>query len=878
MSEIGLVQQVDINNELEQAYLSYAMSVIVSRALPDARDGLKPVHRRILYAMYDLGLLPERPYKKSARIVGEVLGKYHPHGDVAVYEAMVRMAQEFSMRYMLVDGQGNFGSVDGDNAAAMRYTEARLAPPAIDLLNDLGKDTVDFGTNFDATLKEPLVLPALLPNLLVNGADGIAVGMSTKIPPHNIGEICDALDYLIANWSKQENISVEQLMKFVQGPDFPTGGLVFRYREDKGNEGTDTILNAYATGRGRLIVQAKTHFEEMSRNRMRIVVTELPFQTNKSNLIERIAELVRDGKLEGITDLRDESDRRGMRMVIELTRNVKPNDILAQLFKYTPLRQTFGVIMLALVEGQPRLLTLKRALQIFVEHRQTVIRRRSKYELARARERAHILEGLRIALANVDEVIAIIRKSQRVDTAKTNLVQRFKLSDKQAQAILDMRLARLAQLERKKIEEEYAEVRKEIDYLEDLLAHPTKILGVIRDDLKELKKRYAQPRRTLIITDAEYTGAVVESDTLIPEGETTILVTKKGELYRLPSTARKPRSGSDYSQIITANNRHEVLIVGSNGRVWRMLVHQLPEKNGKNETLGTILSGWERESRVVSILDIPADEESLANSYLLAITRNGRVIRVTTNEARNLHTGTTLVNLEKGDTVLWAGLSKGTDEIFMVTAQGQAIRFAEDEVRPTGLGVQGVWGVKLEEKEDAVVGAGLAYEGNDLLIISTKGLAKRTALSDYPVQGRYGKGVRAMNLDKNTGVVGAAAIVEADERVTLSTNKRETIDADVKAIPQASRYHKGDPVIELPAGQNITGVTKWYLESAWQTLLDSQKPSRNKATPAASEEKAAKGAASTGDKAPKAAPAPQAQLSLDLDGTANGSTPKRKSK
>jgi DNA gyrase subunit A len=867
MSEIGLVQQVDINNELEQAYLSYAMSVIVSRALPDARDGLKPVHRRILYAMYDMGLLPERPYKKSARIVGEVLGKYHPHGDAAVYDAMVRMAQDFSMRYMLVDGQGNFGSVDGDSAAAMRYTEARLANPAIDLLTDLSKNTVNFGSNFDATLKEPLVLPALLPNLLVNGADGIAVGMSTKIPPHNIGEICDALEYLIANWDKQESIGAEQLMKFVQGPDFPTGGLVFRFREDKGNEGADTILNAYATGRGRLIVQAKTHFEEMSRNRMRIVVTELPYQTNKSNLIERIAELVRDGKLEGITDLRDESDRRGMRMVIELTRNVKPNDVLAQLFKYTPMRQTFGVIMLALVEGQPRLLTLKRALQLYVEHRQEVIRRRSQYDLDRAKERAHILEGLRIALANVDEVIAIIRKSQRVDTAKANLMQRFKLSDKQAQAILDMRLARLAQLERKKIEEEYAEIRKEITYLEDLLRSPAKILGVIRDDLKELKKRYAQPRRTLIITDAEYTGAVVESDTLIPEGETTILVTKKGELYRLPTTARRPRSGTEYQQIVTANNRHEVLIMGSNGRVWRMLVHQLPEKNGKNELIGSVLSGWERESRVTAILDIPGDEESLANTYLLAITRNGRVVRVTTTEARNLHTGTTLVNLEKGDEVLWAGLSKGTDEIFMVTAQGQAIRFTEEDVRPTGIGVQGVWGIKLEEKQDAVVGAGLSYEGNDLLIVSTNGMGKRTLIDDYPVQGRYGKGVRAMNLDKNTGAVGAAAIVEADERVTLTTNKRDTIDADVKQIPQTSRYHKGDPVTALSAGQQIKGITKWHFESAWQTLLDSRKRPKAKAAPPDS-----------GEKPPKVAPATQAQLSLDLDGNTNGSTPKRKRK
>ncbi|MGH2544443.1 MAG: DNA gyrase/topoisomerase IV subunit A, partial [Ardenticatenaceae bacterium] len=493
MAEIGIVQQVDIDRELQEAYLDYAMSVIVSRALPDVRDGLKPVHRRILYAMYDMGLHPNRPYKKSARIVGEVLGKYLPHGDTAVYDAMVRMAQDFSMRYPLVDGQGNFGSIDGDSAAAMRYTEARLAPPAMDLLADIQKETVDFSFNFDGTLKEPDVLPAMLPNLLVNGGDGIAVGMSTKIPPHNIGEVCDALVYMIEKWSSLEDITVEDLMRFIQGPDFPTGGLIYRYRDDSRHDSTDTILNAYATGRGRLVVQAKTHVEEMSRNRSRIVVTELPFQTNKSNLIERIADLAREGRIDGITDLRDESDRRGMRVVIELTRNVEPTQVLAQLFKYTPLRQTFGVIMLALVDGQPRMLSLKRALQLFVEHRRDVIRRRSEYDLERARDRAHILEGLRIALDNLDEVIATIRRSQRVETAKHNLMRKFNMTDRQAQAVLDMRLARLAALERKKIEEDYRDTLKQIAYLEGLLGDPAKVLGVIRDELLELKKRYYDP-------------------------------------------------------------------------------------------------------------------------------------------------------------------------------------------------------------------------------------------------------------------------------------------------------------------------------------------------------------------------------------------------
>ena len=492
--EIGTIKQVDIQREMQVAYLDYAMSVIVSRALPDVRDGLKPVHRRILYAMHDMGLSSDKPYKKSARIVGEVLGKYHPHGDSAVYDAMVRMAQDFSLRYRLVDGQGNFGSVDGDNPAAMRYTEARLTRPAEEMLLDMDKDTVEWTTNFDETLKEPTVLPSAFPNLVVNGASGIAVGMATNIPPHNLGEVCDALVYLIDRYHDVEDVTVEELMRFIKGPDFPTGGILYRYSGDE-----DMIARAYASGRAHFRVQARAHIEEMSRSRTRIIVTELPYQVNKTNLLERIAELAREGKLEGVSDLRDESDRTGMHIVIEVSRTADPRTVLADLYKYTPMQQTFGMSMLALVDREPRMLSLRRVLQHYVEHRREIIRRRSAYELARARERAHILEGLLKALDHLDEVIQTIRRSQTTDTARTNLIAKFKFSEVQAQAILDMPLKRLAALERKRLQDEYQELLKRIAYLEELLANPDKILGVIREELLALKLKYADARRTQIV-------------------------------------------------------------------------------------------------------------------------------------------------------------------------------------------------------------------------------------------------------------------------------------------------------------------------------------------------------------------------------------------
>jgi DNA gyrase subunit A len=577
--EIGTVRQVDIGHEMQEAYLDYAMSVIISRALPDVRDGLKPVHRRILYAMHDMGLHHDKPYKKSARIVGEVLGKYHPHGDAAVYEAMARLAQDFSMRYALVDGQGNFGSVDGDPPAAMRYTEARLAPPAIEMLNDIGKDTVDFVPNFDDTLQEPTILPTSIPNLLINGSSGIAVAMSTNIPPHNLGEVCEALIYMIDHASKLDQVTIEELMQFIKGPDFPTGGVVYRYHPGGGN-GTevDALRSAYAVGRGHITVQAKAHIEEMTRNRHRVVITELPYQVSKSNLIERIAELVRDGRLEGITDLRDESDRQGMRLCIELTRTVEPREVLAQLFRLTPMQSTFSIIMLALVDGEPRLLSLKRVLQHYLDHRREIVTRRSRYELERARERAHVLEGLLIALANLDEVIAIIRRSHTADTARKNLRSRFKLTEVQAQAILDMPLRRLAALERRKLEEEHKEKLKLIRQLESILRSSKKMMALIKEELQQIKARYADQRRTQIVERAK---VELTARDLLPDEDVLVAISRDGLISRHSLDeeikSSRQRDKAPLHQVLVANTRDDLFLFTTDGRAVSLPVHQIPE-------------------------------------------------------------------------------------------------------------------------------------------------------------------------------------------------------------------------------------------------------------------------------------------------------------
>jgi DNA gyrase subunit A len=845
--EVGTVRQIDINSEMQGAYLDYAMSVIIARALPDVRDGLKPVHRRILFAMYDMGLRSDKPYKKSARIVGEVLGKYHPHGDAAVYESMARMAQDFSLRYVLVDGQGNFGSIDGDSPAAMRYTEARIAAVAEEILADIDKETVDFVANFDDTLKEPAVLPASLPNLLVNGASGIAVGMTTNIPPHNLGEVCDALVYLIDRYDKLDDVTVEDLTKFILGPDFPTGGVVYRYAgEDDNGDRLDLIRNAYALGRGQLTVQAHVHIEEMSRNRSRIVVTELPYQVNKTRLIERVAELVRDGKIEGITDLRDESDRQGMRICIEMTRTVEPRDILSQLFKLTPMQTTFGLAMLALVDGEPRLLPLKRVLIHYLEHRQEIITRRSHYLLDRAKLRAHILEGLLRALDYIDEVIDTIRRSRTAETAQDNLMKRFRLSEIQAQAILDMPLKRLADLERRKIAEEYREKLEEIKYLESLLSSPAKIRGVIRADLLALKAKYGDTRRTRIV-DRE-TGYHTAHD-LVEAADVLVTLWNDGQVYR---TAKAPRVSSRAVPVcqVWGNTRDDVAFFTASGQVARVPLHQIPEDQ---DTPVSNLSGLDRAETFVAALILPhaAEDEAAAETFLTLGTRGGRIKRIAQGDlSAALRGAVSVMNVEEGDQLAWVAESNGQSEILLVTRQGKAIRFAEEEVRPMGLPAAGVLAIKFGS-DDAVVGMGIVQKDAFVITVTERGYAKRTAVKDFPVQKRYGGGVQAVKLTPRTGPVVLAALAGVGDEVVLTTAKGKVTKLPVKAIHAMGRATSGH--------MSPQGTKEAYLEPEKHgapLLLTVLEGSKETAQPAqAQAEKPAKAAAPRRAAAARKAPA-----------------------
>jgi DNA gyrase subunit A len=792
--EVGTVRQVDIDTEMQVAYLDYAMSVIVARALPDARDGLKPVQRRILYAMHDLSLRPDGPYKKSARIVGEVLGKYHPHGDAAVYDAMARMAQDFSLRCPLVDGQGNFGSVDGDSPAAMRYTEARLAHIATELLTDLDKDTVDFAPNFDDTLQEPTVLPAAIPNLLVNGASGIAVGMATSIPPHNLGEVCDALIYMLDNWRKLDNITVEDLMRFIQGPDFPTGGVIYRRAEE---EGEDVIAHAYGQGRGKITVRARAHVEEMSRSRHRIVVTELPYQVNKSNLIERIARLVRDGRIEGITDLRDESDRRGMRLVIELTRTVEPEQMLAELFRLTPMENTFSLIMLALVDGEPRLLTVKKALLTYLDHRQVIVTRRSQYELARARERAHILEGLLVALDNLDEVIATIRGSRTTDGARKNLCRKFNLSQAQAQAILDMPLKRLAALEQRKIQDEYKEKQRLIKHLEGLLKSPKKIRGVVRDELMAVKERYADARRTQVVDAGR---AQLTAHDLLPDELAWVAISGGGLAVRMPDEGTSPRVPSRPKDVpiavLAASTRDTLYLLAANGKAAAIPVHQLPEGVAW-AGIGTHyadVSPLTRQDAVVAALALSPSVEG----YLFLATRKGVVKRVALNDLPGVSSESfVVIGVEEGDALGWAAVTAGEDQVMLVTAAGYAIRFQEQDVRPMGLPAGGVMGVKLSGEDDRVVALAVARARSDLLVVAEDGQAKRTPLSEYPTQGRYGQGVVAARLAAPEVHLAGACVVQASDPVVLVTKRGAAKTIRARNAPRMGRATQGQEIIAL---------------------------------------------------------------------------------
>jgi DNA gyrase subunit A len=805
----GNVQQVDIDSQMREAYLDYAMSVIVARALPDARDGLKPVHRRILYAMQELGLRSNSAYKKSARIVGEVLGKFHPHGDSAVYETMARMAQDFSMRYVLVDGQGNFGSVDGDAPAAMRYTEARLHKLAEELLADIDKDTVDFGPNFDDSLEEPLVLPARVPNMLLNGTAGIAVGMATNIPPHNLRELTDAIIFLIDNHETMDDIPLDELMKRIPGPDFPTGGIIV------GREG---IESAYGTGKGRLVVRGVAHIEEGKSGRHEIIITEIPYQVNKASLIERIAELVREDKIDQISDLRDESDQRGMSIVIELKRGAQPKKVLNQLYKYTALQSTFGVQLLALVDGEPRTLPLKRALQIFIEHRQTVIVRRTNFELAKARARQHILDGYLIALANLDAVIKTIRESQDADVARENLMKRFKLSEIQAQAILDMQLRRLAALERWKIEEEHKQVAQQIAHLEDLLANPKKILALIQDDMRDLAEKYGDDRRTRIA--AEATETLSEAD-LVQDEAVLISLTERGYVKRVAASAfrSQTRGGRGVMghtirdedvvvALLPARSLDTMLFFSDWGKVYSEKVYQIPDADraAKGIPLVNVLSLGPNERITAAI----AVSDFSAHGYCILSTIRGKVKRVVMEEFAAVRpSGLIAMTLDEGDKLGWARLTSGNDEVIFVTEQGQALRFNENKIRAMGRQAAGVQAIRLFN-DDCVTSMDVVEKDGSLLVITSNGFGKQTPLKAYPPKGRATNGISTIDQKalNDIGKIVAARVIQQADDLTIITSNGLAIRIKVKDVRQAGRSTRGVHLIKPQPGDSVASVAR----------------------------------------------------------------------
>jgi DNA gyrase subunit A len=805
----GNIEQVDIDVQMREAYLDYAMSVIVSRALPDARDGLKPVHRRILYAMHELGIRSNSSFKKSARIVGEVLGKYHPHGDSAVYESMARMAQDFSMRYLLVDGQGNFGSIDGDAPAAMRYTEARLQKLAEELLADLDKDTVEFGPNFDDSLDEPLVLPARVPNMLLNGTSGIAVGMATNIPPHNLRELAGAIIFLIDNYTRMDDIALEELMEHILGPDFPTGGIIV------GREG---IESAYGTGRGRVVVRGMAHIEEGKAGRYNIVITEIPFQINKTTLIERIADLARSDKIDQIADMRDESDRRGMSIVLELKRGAQPKKVLNQLYKFTTLQSTFGVQLLALVDGEPRTLSLKRSLQIFIEHRQTVIVRRTNFDLAKARARQHILDGLLIALNNLDAVIKTIRESQDADVAKTNLIKRFKLTDLQAQAILDMQLRRLAALERWKIEDEHKQVTVTIENLEDLLAHPKKILALIQDDMRDLIEKYGDERRTRIALDANEN--LSEAD-LVQDEAVLISLTERGYIKRVAATAFRSqiRGGRGVKghatkdedivvALIPARSLDTMLFFSDKGKVYSEKVYQIPDadRTAKGIPLVNILALGPNERITAAI----AVSDFSAHGYCILATMRGKVKRVVMEEFAAVRpSGLIAMNLEDGDQLGWARVTSGQDEVIFVTENGQALRFGEDKVRAMGRQAAGVIAIRLK-KNDSVTSMDVVEKDGALLVVTSGGVGKQTPLKAYSPKGRATYGIATIDQKavKEIGTIVSARVVQKNDVLTIITENGVAIRIKNKSVKQAGRATRGVHLIRLQPGDSVASVAR----------------------------------------------------------------------
>ncbi|WP_195574033.1 DNA gyrase subunit A [Paenibacillus sp. 1001270B_150601_E10] len=794
------IKDRDIGTEMRESFLDYAMSIIVSRALPDVRDGMKPVHRRILYAMSELGMSPDKPYKKSARIVGEVIGKYHPHGDSAVYETMVRMAQDFSLRYMLVDGHGNFGSIDGDMAAAMRYTEARLSKISMEMLRDLNKETVDFAPNYDGEEKEPVVLPARFPNLLVNGLSGIAVGMATNIPPHNLIEVINGVQALI----KDPELTPIDLMDYIHGPDFPTAGLIM------GREG---IRQAYMTGRGSVVMRARAEIEE-NNGKARIVVNEIPYQVNKARLVEKIAELVRDKKIDGITDLRDESDRNGMRIVIELRRDVTPSVVLNNLYRHTQMQVNFGVNMLALVNQEPRVLNLRDVLHYYIEHQVEVIRRRTQFDLNKAEARAHILEGLRIALDHLDEIIALIRASRNDEEARNGLMERFELSFEQAQAILDMRLRRLTGLERDKIEEEYNELLAKIAEFKAILADEQLVLQIVHDELEEVKQKYGDERRTEITF-----GDDIMDEDLIPREDVIITITHSGYIKRLPATTyRSQKRGGrgvvgmgmkddDFVEhLFVTNSHHYLMFFTDKGKVYRIKAYEIPD-----------LSRTARGTPVINLIQIEQGEtinavipveEFGGEQYLFFATRQGIVKKTPLIDYNNIRKGGLIaINLRDDDDLIGVRLTDGEREIIMGTKNGMSIRFSEKDVRSMGRSATGVKGINLDS-DDRVIDMDVIDPAQDVLIVTTKGYGKRTPTEEYRSQTRGGKGIKAINVTEKNGPLAGLKVVSDDDDLMVITESGTIIRTSISGISQLGRYAQGVKIINIRDEDAVSTVTR----------------------------------------------------------------------
>jgi len=793
---------VYIEEEMKISYIDYSMSVIVARALPDVRDGLKPVHRRILFGMRELGVTHGKPFRKSARIVGDVLGKYHPHGDMAVYDAMVRMAQDFSIRYPLVEGQGNFGSIDGDSPAAMRYTEARLTPLAYEMIKDIDKETVDFAPNFDESLQEPLVMPSVIPNLLINGASGIAVGMATNIPPHNLNEIVDALIALI----NRPDLQIDTLMKYVKGPDFPTGGIIY------GDQG---IKDAYRTGRGKVIVRARASVEKSRSGREAIIISEIPYQLNKLNLINTIVKLVKDKKIEGISDLRDESDRDGMRIVIELKRDAQPQVILNKLYVKTQMQSTFGVIMLALVNSKPRVLNLKEMLQEFINHRHQVILRRTKFELDKAERRAHILEGLKIALDHIDEIVALIKKSRNPETAKNGLMKTFGLSEVQAKAILDMRLQRLTGLERKKIEEEYLKLIKEIERLKSILASRDKQMQVIKDELKQIKEKYGDERRTEIIAETEEFSI----EDMIAEEDMVITITHSGYIKRFPVSGyrRQKRGGvgvigadtketDSLEHLFVASTHHHILFFTDKGKCYWLKVHEIPQAGRGSRGRAIInLIAVEKGENVKAVVPVRSFDDQ---HFVFMATKQGQVKKTNLDAFSNPRkTGINAIKINTEDELIDAKLTDGTNDIILGTYKGKAIRFKESNVRPMGRTAAGVRGISLD-KDDRVVGMVVVRREGTLLVVTDLGYGKRSNISDYRVTSRGGKGIITLHTTDRVGNMIAMMEVLDEEDLLIISEKGKVIRQNISKIKVIGRNTQGVRLISLNDGDSVADVAR----------------------------------------------------------------------